>query len=323
MHKLRHSQFSIGVDLGGTKISAGIVDQSGKIISKTKLPTFAQKGPEFVINQIIKSIQQVIKKSKIKHSQILGIGIGAPGPLDTEKGIIHHAPNLPGWNEIPLRNKIQSKIGMDVFIDNDANLAALGESWIGAGKNVKNLICITLGTGVGGGLILDGKIFHGFQDAAGEIGHITVNPSGPKCNCGNYGCLEAYSSATGIVNRIREAIKNGEKSSLKEPITSKKVYEFALKGDKLSKRIMKEAGIYLGIALSTVANLLNLEMAIITGNVANAGDMIFEPARHEIKKRTIYPANKMKIVPAKLKTDAGIIGSARVVFLKKNLYNNM
>ncbi len=320
---MKNNNYSIGVDLGGTKIYTGIVDKLGKIISKVKISTQAEKGPSFIIEQIIKSIKQVIKKSKINRLQILGIGIGAPGPLNTEKGIVHHAPNLSGWKEVPLKERVHSKIGLPVYIDNDANLAALGESWIGAGKGVKNLICITLGTGVGGGLILDGKIFHGWQDVAGEIGHITVEPSGAKCNCGNYGCLEAYSSSTGIVNRIREAIKRKEKTLLKEPITSKKVYEFSLKGDKLSQRIMKEAGIYLGIALSIVANLLNLEMAIIGGNVAFAGDMIFEPARQEIKKRTIYPANKIKVVPVKLGTEAGIIGSAYLVFLKKNLYNNL
>ena len=317
MHNLSKNSFFIGIDLGGTKISTGIVDTSGKILAKTKLPTQAQKGPEFVIDQIVKSINLVIKKSRLNRHQISGIGIGSPGPLDTEKGIVHFAPNLPGWKEIPLKNKLESKTGFSVFVDNDANLAALGESWIGAGKGSKNLICITLGTGVGGGLILNGEIYHGSEDSAGEIGHITVEPSGPKCNCGNNGCLEAYSSATGIVNRTKEAIKSGEKTSLKEPITSKKVYLEALKGDKLSKRIMKQAGVYLGIALSNVANLLNLDMAIIAGNVAEAGEIIFEPARKEIKKRAIYPANKIKVVPAKLGTDAGVIGSARLVMIKK------
>ncbi|MBU4602804.1 ROK family protein, partial [bacterium] len=182
-------KYSIGVDLGGTNIVSAIVNYQGKIVNRLKVPTLAERGKEATIERIIETIHKNIVQSTIAPGDIIGIGIGAPGPLDIKKGIINFAPNLPGWRDVPLQKILEDEFNMKIVLENDANAAAWGERCFGAGQGVNNLVCFTLGTGIGGGIIIDGKIYHGNNCGAAELGHMTVNKDGPRCNCGNYGCL--------------------------------------------------------------------------------------------------------------------------------------
>ena len=317
---MKKTKYAIGVDLGGTKISAGLIDVNGIIVNKVKLPTEAYKGANHVINTIIKSIELVCDGTKVHLNDVCGAAIGSPGPMDSKKGIVFFAPNLPGWKNIRLRDAVQKEFKFPVYIDNDANLAAYGEHWIGTGKGTGYFMFITLGTGVGGGLIFGNEIYHGAADSAAEIGHVSVFPDGRKCNCGNYGCIERYSSATGIIISAKEEIKNKKSKTVLSKInnfSSEDVYKSALKKDKVSIKILNEAGKYLGIVLSNTVNLLNLDMIAIGGNVAEAGHFIMDTIRDEIKKRSLYPSKKVKVVKAKIGVDAGIVGAARLVFVRQ------
>ena len=320
-------KYSIGVDLGGTNIVSAIVNYQGKIVSRLKVPTLADRGKEATIKRIIETIQENIVQSSVAPGDIIGIGIGAPGPLDVKKGIINFAPNLPGWRDVPLRKILEDEFNMKVVLENDANAAAWGERCFGAGQGVNNLVCFTLGTGIGGGIIINGKIYHGNNYGAAELGHMTVNKDGPRCNCGNYGCLEAYSSATGIKNRIKNRIKEGMKSKfldfdedkLFESLRLKSIFEAARKGDRLTKDIVEEAISYLGIAIANIANILNPEMVVLVGGITNEGNKLLIPLGEEVKKRALYSNYKsLKIVIGKLAGNAGVLGAAALLWISTN-----
>jgi len=318
---------SNGVDLGGTNIVSVIVNHQGKIVNRLKVPTLAERGKEATIKRIIETIHENIVQSTIALDDIIGIGIGAPGPLDTKRGIINFAPNLPGWRDVPLRKILEDEFNMKVVLENDANAAAWGERCFGIGRGVDNLVCFTLGTGIGGGIIIDGKIYHGSNYGAAELGHMTVNKDGPRCNCGNYGCLEAYSSATGIKNRIKNRIKEGIKSKflnfdnnkLFESLRLKSIFEAARKGDRLTSDIVEEAISYLGIAVANIVNILNPEMVVLVGGITNEGDKLLIPLREEVKKRAFYSNYKsLKIVIGKLGGNAGVLGAAALLWIPNN-----
>ena len=317
----------IGVDIGGTNLRFGIVKKTGQIIHKIVRPTEADAGKNAVIKNIINGIDEILHVSKVKKNSILGISLAAPGFIDIDKNIITFSPNLPGWRNVNLGRIVKDNLGIPVTIENDANAAAFGERWLGAGRNSSNLLCITMGTGIGGGIILDNKIWHGDKGMAGEIGHITVNPEGPLCNCGNYGCLEAYSSGTGIINRMIDAMKKGKKTALLSmiknginEITPEKVFLAAKKGDQLSLELVKDAGRYLGIAISDFANLLNIKTIILYGGLVSSFSLFAKRMKEEIIKRTIPSFSKeVRVLKAQLKYDAGIIGAAGVVFQKNGL----
>jgi glucokinase len=321
-------KYSVGVDLGGTNIVSAIVNYQGKIVSHLKVPTLAGRGKEATIKRIIETIHENIIESSITLDNIIGIGIGAPGPLDIKRGIINFAPNLPGWRDVHLRKILEDEFDMKVVLENDANAAAWGERCFGVGRGVDNLVCFTLGTGIGGGIIIDGKIYHGSNYGAAELGHMTVNKDGPRCNCGNYGCLEAYSSATGIKNRIKNRIKEGIKSEflnfddddeLLESLRLKSIFETARKGDKLTKDIVEEAISYLGIAIANIANILNPEMVVLVGGITNEGDKLLSPLRKEVKKRAFYSNYKsLKIVIGELGGHAGVLGAAALLWISAN-----
>jgi len=304
------------------------VNYQGKIVSSLKIPTLAEKGRKPTIKRIIETIHENIVQSSVAPEDIIGIGIGAPGPLDVEKGIINFAPNLPGWRDVPLRKILEDEFNMKVVLENDANAAAWGERCFGVGQGVNNLVCFTLGTGIGGGIIINGKIYHGNNYGAAELGHMTVNKDGPRCNCGNYGCLEAYSSATGIKNRIKNRIKEGIKSKflnldsddeLLESLRLKLIFETARKGDRLTKDIVEEAISYLGIAIANIANILNPEMVVLVGGITNEGDKLLIPLREEVKKRAFYSNYKsLKIVIGKLGGNAGVLGAAALLWILNN-----
>jgi len=320
-------KYSIGVDLGGTNIVSAIVNFQGKIVNRLKVPTLAERGKEATIKRIIETIHKNIVQSTIAPGDIIGIGIGAPGPLNIKKGIINFAPNLPGWRDVPLKKILEDEFNMKVVLENDANAAAWGERCFGAGQGVNNLVCFTLGTGIGGGIIIDGKIYHGNNYGAAELGHMTVNKDGPLCNCGNYGCLEAYSSATGIKNRIKNRIKEGIKSEflnfdddkLLESLRLKSIFEAARKGDRLTSDIIEEAISYLGIAIANIANILNPEMVVLVGGITNEGDKLLIPLTKEVKKRAFYSNYKsLKIVIGKLAGNAGVLGAAALLWVSNN-----
>lgn len=321
-------KYSIGVDLGGTNIVSVIVNHQGKIVNRLKVPTLAEIGKEATIKRIIETIHENIVQSTIAIDDITGIGIGAPGPLDVKRGIINFAPNLPGWRDVPLRKILEDEFNTKVVLENDANAAAWGERCFGIGRGVDNLVCFTLGTGIGGGIIIDGKIYHGSNYGAAELGHMTVNKDGPRCNCGNYGCLEAYSSATGIKNRIKNRLKEGIKSKflsfdnddeLFESLRLKLIFETARKGDKLTKGVVEEAISYLGIAIANIANILNPEMVVLVGGITNEGNKLLIPLRREVKKRAFYSNYKsLKIVIGKLGGNAGVLGAAALLWIPTN-----
>ena len=325
--KSLEKKYSVGVDLGGTNIVSAVVNYQGKIVNRLKVPTLAERGKEATIKRIIETIHENIVQSTIALDDMTGIGIGAPGPLDVKRGIINFAPNLPGWRDVPLKKILEDEFNMKVVLENDANAAAWGERCFGAGQGVNNLVCFTLGTGIGGGIIIDGKIYHGNNYGAAELGHMTVNKDGPQCNCGNYGCLEAYSSATGIKNRVKNRIKEGIKSDflnfdndkLFESLRLKSIFETARKGDKLTKDIVEEAISYLGIAIANIANILNPEMVVLVGGITNEGDKLLIPLRKEVKKRAFYSNYKsLKIVIGKLGGNAGVLGAAALLWIPTN-----
>jgi glucokinase len=325
--KSLEKKYSIGVDLGGTNIVSTVVNYQGKIVSRLKVQTLAERGKESTIKRIVETIHENIVQSTIASGDIIGIGIGAPGPLDVKKGIINFAPNLPGWRDVPLRKILEDEFNMKVVLENDANAAAWGERCFGAGQGVNNLVCFTLGTGIGGGIIINGKIYHGNNYGAAELGHMTVNKDGPRCNCGNYGCLEAYSSATGIKNRIKNRIKEGMKSKfldfdedkLFESLRLKSIFEAARKGDRLTKDIVEEAISYLGIAIANIINILNPEMVVLVGGITNEGNKLLIPLGEEVKKRALYSNYKsLKIVIGKLAGNAGVLGAAALLWISTN-----
>ena len=314
---------AIGVDLGGTNIVTAIVNYQGKIVNHLKVPTLAERGKEATIERIIETIHKNIIQSTIALDNIIGIGIGAPGPLNVKKGIINFAPNLPGWEDVPLKKILEDEFNMKVVLENDANAAAWGERCFGAGQGVNNLVCFTLGTGIGGGIIIEGNIYHGSNYGAAELGHMTVNRDGPRCNCGNYGCLEAYSSATGIKNRIKSRIQKGVKSHfltfdndhLIESMSLKSIFETARMGDDLTQSVVKDAIAYLGIAIANIANILNPEMIILIGGITNEGDNLLNPLKKEVAGRTLNSNYKfLKIVIGKLGDLAGTLGAAALLF---------
>ena len=308
----------IGVDLGGSAVRAGIVTREGRLRNFKQIEIPKGRRKDLVLTRITGSVRELIDREDKRGNKVVAVGIGSPGIIKLDKGIVVTSPNFPGWRDVPLRSLIERAINLPVSLDNDANAAAFGEKWRGAGRKVNSLICLTMGTGIGGGIILDGNLWHGAHGMCGEIGHMTVDPNGPRCNCGNYGCLEAYSSATGMVRGATEAIKEGKRTILKRlsggdsrKITAKMIYDAATQGDRLSINILKEAGSSLGIAIISLINILNPEMIVLTGAVTGAWDFFMPAAFEEIEKRAYSRVMmRTKIVRGKLPGSAGVVGAA-------------
>lgn len=309
--------YAIGIDLGGTFIKGGVVDLDGKVIYNARIDTMAENGPEFVLERIAQLSRDVAAAAGIGFEQVRCVGVGSPGPLNTRQGIVYTAPNLPGWENVPVSDILGEKLGCSVALENDANAAAYAESWVGAGAGASSMIMLTLGTGIGGGIVLNGEVWHGRDDAAGELGHMSINWDGPRCNCGSYGCIEAYASAPATVRRALRGIEEGIESSLKEivdagqEITAKAIYDAAVAGDAFARETIQTTGKLLGIAVANIVNIFNPELVVLFGGLAGAGEMLFEPVRLEVKARALKPAaDTVRIVPARLGGDAGIIGAA-------------
>lgn len=316
----------MGVDLGGTTTKLAIISKYGEIFHKWEIPTdISDKGKNITTN-IAKTIDEKLEELGMLKSQLLGIGMGAPGPVDGNNGSIYEAINL-GWVNYPLKDLLEVETSLPAVVENDANLAALGEMWKGAGNGAKDLIAVTLGTGVGGGVIANGKLVQGVSGAAGEIGHITVVPEGgAPCNCGKNGCLETVASATGIVRLANEAlIVDGGSSILQqkinagEPLSSRLLFTCAAEGDVLSNEVIRKVSFYLGMALSHTANALNPEKIVIGGGVSHAGEQLAAPVREAFERFAFKRVSKSTSISiATLGNDAGVLGAA---WLVKNLYS--
>lgn len=314
-------KFAVGVDLGGTSIKIGLVDEKGKIHDKTAIDSLAHEGPKTVINQIIKGIKQLRKKDDHK---ILGIGIGSPGTIRTKKGTVEDPPNFPGWGKIHLGNVIKKEFKTDVFVENDANAAAIGELIYGAGKKFNNFILITLGTGVGGGIIINKKIYRGEVGGAGELGHVTIDANGVPCKCGSFGCVEAYIGNNYLIERVKTDLKKNKHSLLHQlcnnnldNLSPKIIHEASEKGDEFARSVIIDTGKRLGYGLSTAVNILDITNIIIGGGVAGFGELLFKSVEETLKARVMKPfRNRIVVIPAKLKNEAGIKGASALVFYK-------
>ncbi|MEH7461176.1 ROK family glucokinase [Bacillus thuringiensis] len=311
----------VGVDLGGTTIKLAFINIYGEFIHKWEIPTNTSEQGKHITLDIAKAIDKKLQELGELKSKLAGIGMGAPGPVHVASGLIYEAVNL-GWKNYPLKDLLEVETGLPVVVDNDANIAALGEMWKGAGEGSKDIVCMTLGTGVGGGVIINGEVVHGVSGAGGEIGHITVvTENGFACNCGKSGCLETVSSATGIVRVAMQKMQETDETSVLRSlleqeghITSKDVFEALAKGDALAKKVVEKVASYLGLAVANLASTLNPEKIVIGGGVSKAGDALLQPIQHYFEQYAFSRAVKStKLAIATLGNDAGVIGGAWLV----------
>jgi glucokinase len=332
--------FSIGVDLGGTNLRIAAISTEGELLEKITLGVKVALGRDHVIGEMCEAIHRLTGQYR-DGGRFVGAGIGVPGIIDMETGMMRKSANLPGWSDYPVRDEIERRLGARVFLENDANVAALGEKWLGAARDVDNMAMVTLGTGIGGAIILNGKIFYGMNGMAGEFGHVTVEPNGVPCGCGNHGCAERYASATAVVRMAREAIETGQAPELARAASSdaefsaKSIYNLALQGNEDAQRIFQRFGVALGMLLADLVNVLNLDMFVIGGGVVSAWDA-FAPAMFtELRERSLvyaatapddppgkkegasaqiaaYTRKKTIITRALLGSDAGLYGAARI-----------
>ena len=342
--------FSIGVDLGGTNLRIAAISTEGQLLEKITLGVKVALGRDHVIGEMCDAIKRLSDQYR-GGGKFVGAGIGVPGIIDMETGMMMKSANLPGWSDYPVRDEIERRLGARVFLENDANVAALGEKWLGAARDVDNMAMVTLGTGIGGAIILNGKIFYGMNGMAGEFGHVTVEPNGVPCGCGNHGCAERYASATAVVRMAREAIESGQAPALARAASSdaefsaKSIYNLALQGNEDAQRIFRRFGVALGMLLADLVNVLNLDMFVIGGGVVSAWDAFAPPMFAELRERSLvyaatapddhlekdhfekthlekkegasaqiaaYTRRKTIITRALLGSDAGLYGAARI-----------
>jgi glucokinase len=302
----------LAIDIGGTKLALGLVDLEGRILQRDEIPTRAAEGPERVLARLVELASAMLERGTSSHA-IRRVGIACAGPLDRAAGLILNPPNLPGWTRIDLVKQVEQALGLPAVLDNDANAAALGEFRYGAGQGARSLIYLTVSTGIGGGIILDGRLWHGFGDSAGEIGHMTIDPAGPPCGCGNHGCLEALASGPAIARRAREALRGGRPSRLRDlpEVTAADVVRLAGEGDPLATEVWAAAVHALALGVGAAITILAPERVIIGGGVTQAGDALFVPLRREVRQRVkLVAVESVPILPATLGRDVGILGAA-------------
>lgn len=310
---------TIGVDLGGTKIETVVADAEGNVYGEDLRPTLAAEGPDAVIARIADSIRAACANANVAPEQTLGVGISSPGPAKPKLGIVTDAPNLPGWHNIHITKLVSDAVGLPTLLENDANAAAYGECLFGAAKGFKHVVYVTLGTGIGGGLIIDGKIYEGASGAAGEVGHLIVLPDGPVCNCGNRGCVEALSAGPAIARDAAALIAGGKAPKLADLaagriLTAEIVLEAARQGDDEAREILHRAGYYLGLGLTGLLNVFDPQALILGGGLVNLGDFYLGPAV-ETARRGAFPQiiADVLITTAKLGNRAGALGAAALV----------
>ena len=318
-------RYVVGIDIGGTNLVVGTVAEDGsEVLGLASEPTLPEQGAEAVLTRIYKLARASMAAARREGKDIAGVGIGSPGPLDTKRGIVLLTPNL-GWTNFPLRELVSGALDLPATLDNDANCAIFGEWWCGAAQGSRHVVGLTVGTGIGGGIVLDGRIYHGASDVAGELGHMTIDSQGRRCKCGNYGCLEAYASGPAIAARAVEGINAGADTSLPQyvandlsRVTAQVVYEAANDGDPYALDVVRDTAMFLGAGVANIINIFNPEVVVICGGVTLAGDTLFVPLRREAKRRAFRPAvEACRIVPGRLPGTAGVIGAA-AVFLRQS-----
>ena len=311
-------RYVVGIDIGGTNIVVGAVAEDGsELVGLVSEPTIADQGAEAVLGRIVKLARASIAAASGK--KIAGVGIGSPGPLNTRTGIVLLTPNL-GWTNFPVRDRVGEALGLPATLDNDANCAIFGEWWRGAARGVEHVVGLTIGTGIGGGIVLGGEIYRGASDMAGEIGHMTIDLNGRRCKCGNYGCLEAYASGPAIAARAVEGIQAGVDTGLPKyvqgdlsKITAQLVYEAANDGDEFALEVVHDTAHFLGAGVANIINIFNPQVVVICGGVTLAGERLFTPLRSEVRRRAFKPAvDVCRIVPGELTGTAGVYGAAAV-----------
>lgn len=313
-------EYFVGVDLGGTNIKTVAMNSGGRIFCEGNIPTESEKGPTVVIKKITSLIDDLTHNGTLIHKNLCAIGVAAAGVVDMKEGVCKFLPNFPtGWRGIPLVKKIEEGVGSQSFLINDVRAITLGEKTFGAGRGVKNLICIALGTGIGGGIVIDGKLYFGKEGFAGEIGHQTIELYGPKCGCGNYGCLEALASGPNLTSQAIRLVKQGATTIMRDlvdndlnKISPEVVAEAARRGDSIAKEIWGKEAFYLGTGIANLLVILNPEMIIIGGGIAKAADLLLEGIR-QILHRRVYmgpDVDKLKIVRGELQDKAGAVGAA-------------
>jgi len=299
-------KYIIAIDLGGTNLKVALLDLKYKTKDREVLSTRSFLEKEELISGIVFAINRVMKYNGLDKTDILGVGLGFPGPVDTKAGIVHFLPNIPGWKEVRLRDILKKRTGLAIFLDNDAKIMALAEHRLGAARGFNNVLCMTLGTGIGGGVIIGGRLYRGFNNAAGEVGHLPINERGLSCNCGSSGCLEAYIGNIRIIKLARKEFKRN--------ISLEELSLLAGKGNKLAKKIWRDVGKHLGFALAGVVNILNLDAVVMGGGVSNAGKVLFDSAKEALQDQAMsVQGGHVKIFRAKLGSDAGLIGAAIMV----------
>jgi len=315
-------RYVVGIDVGGTNLVVGTVAEDGsELLGLVSEPTFSEQGADAVVARIVKLAQASMAEARGK--EIAGIGIGSPGPLDTKTGVVLLTPNL-GWTNMPLRDRIGDALGLPATLDNDANCAIFGEWWRGAARGARHVVGLTIGTGIGGGIVLDGDIYHGVSDIAGELGHMSIDSNGRRCKCGNYGCLEAYASGPAIASRAIEGVAAGYDTALPKyvngdltKITAQVVYEAAHDGDAFALEVVRDTATFLGAGVANIVNIFNPEVVVICGGVTLAGAKLFVPLRSEVRRRAFKPAVEVcRIVPGELPGTAGVYGAA-AVFIRR------
>jgi glucokinase len=311
-------RYIVGVDVGGTNVVVGTVAEDGSdLVGLVSEPTLAEQGADAVVARIVKLARASIAQARGKD--VVGVGIGSPGPLDTKTGVVLLTPNL-GWTNMPLRDRVGSALGLPATLDNDANCAVFGEWWRGAARGSDHVVGLTIGTGIGGGIVLGGEIYHGVSDIAGEFGHMTIDANGRRCKCGNDGCLEAYASGPAIAARAVEGIQRGVDTALPQyvngdltRITAQVVYEAAHDGDAYALEMVHDTARLLGAGVASIVNIFNPEIVVVCGGVTLAGDKLFAPLRSEVQRRAFKPAwDACRIVPGELTGTAGVYGAAAV-----------
>jgi len=311
----------VGCDLGGTNIKAGLVDIStGEVLLDRNTPTMAQEGPDYVIDRMGDVIQNLISDSEYDHNQVKGLGVSAPGLLNFETGQTKFLPNFPGhWRGVPLKDTLQNRLNLPVSILNDVRAITYGEFSFGAGMGVDRMACFAIGTGIGGGLVIGGELLLGFDGTAGELGHQTMDIHGPRCGCGNRGCLEAFASGPAIASMGEKAVRQGLTTKIAElvdydlnKITPKIIAQAAQMGDEIAQEIWDTAGHYLGTGIANICVTVGPEVVVLAGGVSAAGDLLLDPIEKTIQERVyVMPKEKVSIVVSELGSDAGILGMAK------------
>lgn len=312
------SRVIVGVDLGGTNVKTAMVSWDKQVLAKDSRPTNAAGGPEAVVDAIESSVRDLLAQSDLRPEQIMAVGIGAPGPMDWRTGVVYSPPNLPGWRDVPLADIMRQRLGVPCYVENDANVACYGEFWLGAGQGTQNMALLTLGTGVGGGVVVFGMLLRGEDGTAAELGHLKVQRDGRPCGCGSRGCLEQYGSVTGMIQTAAEGLAAGRESALwercegdLERLTGAMISEAAHGGDAFARWVVEDTAIWIGLGIASIINYQNPEKVILCGGMIAAGDMLLHPIRKTAVENSFdVPARRCEIVLAGLGSDSGVLGAA-------------